>query len=633
VTNPPARAPLLEVLNHPWMTRGFNGPPDPHLVHREPLRSDELDRLVIRGMKGFEFGMEEDIEKKLTDILDSESYQRSVQYWERKRGATNGRISANGKHWQESLSSTSLTYDGANRAEMTASPSKKSKRFSGFDFYRRKLFSPASSPPSTPLSQSPPNSQSHLTLNDQREPADPTYGFHPLISIYFLSREKLERERVYGPGHFASSQLSLHPPLAIHHPTPRPDEPTPPPTASIKQLSHSIVKTAALEPTSAKADYTMHLPRLPAPETSHYSGMSFEPTAATPSPTSPTHHPQPRARDSLGLTLPKRTEVSPPSGTASDAGTPYVAPSTPTRASILPRAPPASTHRRSHSLSQRPTASRGWGVFSAAPHVVSVVDEYGTLEPSTDKTLLEQPKSTGIDNTALDEKLGSRQTGEEYGPELEKRPITPTSPLSPGATLVRKFGTLLSGRGDESRRSGMHGKRTSILGGFTPRPSAEIEHEKEKVDMDEEKKQVLAGPVMENEKEQTVERTPVSSPVPVLSHSQSQHLPTAHRRATTIIDSQGRANRHERRSSTGAQIIAAGGSIGRHRRPSTGIITHNRPIVDKFFGRTDEEDENAMLDDNIDNKVNGHRKTHEEVPQDDKDFKPLFLKGLFRSVK
>ena len=27
--------------------------------------------------------------------------------------------------------------------------------------------------------------------------------------MYFLAREKLERERVYGPGHFASSQLSL----------------------------------------------------------------------------------------------------------------------------------------------------------------------------------------------------------------------------------------------------------------------------------------------------------------------------------------------------------------------------------------------------------------------------------------
>ncbi|KAF8122073.1 hypothetical protein EV363DRAFT_1558208, partial [Boletus edulis] len=61
-------------------------------------------------------------------------------------------------------------------------PSKKSKRFSGFDFYRRKLFSPVSSPPTTP-SHSPPNFQSHLSITDAgREPLDPTTGFHPLIS-------------------------------------------------------------------------------------------------------------------------------------------------------------------------------------------------------------------------------------------------------------------------------------------------------------------------------------------------------------------------------------------------------------------------------------------------------------------
>ena len=30
--------------------------------------------------------------------------------------------------------------------------------------------------------------------------------------MYFLTREKIERERVYGPGYFASSDLSLHGP-------------------------------------------------------------------------------------------------------------------------------------------------------------------------------------------------------------------------------------------------------------------------------------------------------------------------------------------------------------------------------------------------------------------------------------
>jgi hypothetical protein len=45
----------------------------------------------------------------------------------------------------------------------------------------------------------------------EKERLDPTRAFDPLISIYFLAREKMERERVYGKGHFASSQTSIEP--------------------------------------------------------------------------------------------------------------------------------------------------------------------------------------------------------------------------------------------------------------------------------------------------------------------------------------------------------------------------------------------------------------------------------------
>ena len=74
VTNLAARAPLSEVLNHPWMQWGYRGPPDPHLVHREPLRAEDLDRNVIRGLKGFEFGSEDEIENKLIEVLESAAY-------------------------------------------------------------------------------------------------------------------------------------------------------------------------------------------------------------------------------------------------------------------------------------------------------------------------------------------------------------------------------------------------------------------------------------------------------------------------------------------------------------------------------------------------------------------------------
>jgi serine/threonine protein kinase KIN1/2 len=71
-------------------------------------------------------------------------------------------------------------------------------------------------------------------------------------------------------------------------------------------------------------------------------------------------------------------------------------------------------------------------------------------------------------------------------------------------------------------------------------------------------------------------RQKVHSPPPpsLLSTSQSQPLSHMHRRAATILDPQGRALRHERRSSTGGALLPSiGGTIGRHRRPSTGYGT------------------------------------------------------------
>lgn len=208
VVNPAARASLSEVLSHPWMVRGHGGPPDPHMLHREPLRIDDIDRQVIKGMSGFEFGDEEEIESKLRLVLTSESYARAVQNWEYKRGV-HGHNGHGGVSNASLVSYDSAVSSGSGRNNYPSTPTKKSRRFSGFDF--RKIFSPSSSPPETPQHRSPPTSTSHLSHSSlldaqQREPPDPTAGFHPLISMYFLAREKLERERVYGPGHFASSQ-------------------------------------------------------------------------------------------------------------------------------------------------------------------------------------------------------------------------------------------------------------------------------------------------------------------------------------------------------------------------------------------------------------------------------------------
>ncbi|TFK86947.1 Pkinase-domain-containing protein [Polyporus arcularius HHB13444] len=606
VTNPAARAPLSEVLSHPWMVRGYRGPPDSHLVHREPLRADELDRNVIKSMKGFEFGTDEEIEQKLIEVLESDAYYRAVQHWERKR-MSNGR---NGHvRWGESFSNSSLaiSHDGSFSTSTTRvdqSPSKKNRRFSGFDFYRRKLFSPSSSPPGTPLANSPPGSQSHLSnsslLESAREPPDPTYGFHPLISIYFLVREKMEREKVYGPGHFASSQLSLESssrPDALAS-----DAPVPPPT-SAKQLSQPTVRKRD-PPISGKPDYSMPLPRLPAPETSHYSGMSYDVTPATPSPTTSTF-PQPRARDAA-LASPKTGQPLPKTVAAS-----------PARLSMsmsMPREPANTAHRRSHSLSQRPSV-RGWhGMFGLGG--TDEASEHGTLRPRRD--VLDPPRTAGPELGTFAEKQNAPPENDKR--ESEEEPRTPLV-LAAGATLVRKFGSILGGRGDDSRRAGTPTKRGSILTSFTPRPSAEDEAQ--------EKEAQKNGVQFSAADEKAAQEGGGS-----ITQSQSQPVGSIHRRAATILDPQGRSARHERRSSTGAALLSGvGGTIGRHRRPSTGgTYNPSKPLGERLFGRTEEEEEHAEHQENEELPAEngaGDVTRDEESQGDDKDFKPVFLKGLF----
>ena len=60
-------------------------PTRPHLLRREPLRADDLDRHVIRSMTGFEFGTEDEIEQRLVAILESEGYRRAVQVGDNAR--------------------------------------------------------------------------------------------------------------------------------------------------------------------------------------------------------------------------------------------------------------------------------------------------------------------------------------------------------------------------------------------------------------------------------------------------------------------------------------------------------------------------------------------------------------------
>ena len=150
VTDPKQRASLVEILNHPWMVKGFNAPPENYLPHREPLQLP-LDELVVEKMTGFDFGPSDYISRELTKVIQSDDYQHALRL--------NTRDAVIGTHGGE-------------------------KRRGVFDFYKRRS--------STTSRDTLPNSSAEAVQLG----SDPTNAFSPLLSIYYLVREKQERERL-----------------------------------------------------------------------------------------------------------------------------------------------------------------------------------------------------------------------------------------------------------------------------------------------------------------------------------------------------------------------------------------------------------------------------------------------------
>lgn len=602
VTTPGARATLPEVMSHPWMVRNFSGPPDPHLVQREPLRADELERDVIRGMTGFEFGTEDDIENRLSTILTSPKYRHAVDVWERKREAQRS-----GKALTPSESFTSfaalsgstsvdsfITGKEQTDGSTTAAQNKRSsKRFSGLDFYRKKLFSISSSPPTTPNAKADtPN------LMENREIPDPTRGFHPLLSIYYLVREKLERERVYGLGRFASSQLSLveaetaATAAASTAPAPTPANSTlpPPPPPSFP----------ASPPASAgaKADYSMPLPRLPAPEKSHYSELSYDSPQSSPSPAQATFTSvQPRAKTDMiggGLTVPVRHSVSGDKDNAdlprpSTNGTGLSLPGP----AALPRVAPANTHRRSQSLNQRPSVLRAWGVgpskgiedvveesytppHTAGPEVQGFADRQERQRVRSERPA-QRPITTAFTEKSLQptfpppnqEDAATVDGRKDETLQRHRSSPSPEPPMSAGASLVRRFGTLI-GRGDGDKSKP---KRGSIL---IPLQSSPLRNEPKLNEKPVPPTPITVPIDIPNVKVHDASPDGSSSPQKKngLTTSQSQPVGGLHRRAATL-DPGGKA--HLRRGSVGSVtrvLSAARGATGRRvsgpvERPST----------------------------------------------------------------
>lgn len=148
VTDPKQRASLTEIMNHPWMNKGFNSPPENFLPHREPLQLP-LDPDVVEKMTGFDFGSPEYITSQLTKVLESEEYQQAVKMNTRDAPAPN--------------------------------PTEKKRGV--FDFYKRRNSAASRDTLCAPSAEA-------VQLGN-----DPLNAYSPLVSIYHLVKEKMARER------------------------------------------------------------------------------------------------------------------------------------------------------------------------------------------------------------------------------------------------------------------------------------------------------------------------------------------------------------------------------------------------------------------------------------------------------
>ncbi|KAI2608002.1 hypothetical protein GGR54DRAFT_391815 [Hypoxylon sp. NC1633] len=153
VTDPRQRANMHEVMNHPWMIKGYGSAPENYLPAREPL-SLPLEPEVISAMTGFNFGPPEVIKAQLTKVIESDDYKRAVALLQKEK-------------------------------EMPPVPKDiEKKRGFGFDFYKRRNSGSSRDNLTTPSSDA-------LQLG-----VDPLNAFSPLVSIYYLVKEKQERDQV-----------------------------------------------------------------------------------------------------------------------------------------------------------------------------------------------------------------------------------------------------------------------------------------------------------------------------------------------------------------------------------------------------------------------------------------------------
>lgn len=457
VTNPSQRATLPEILSHSWMTKGYDGPPNAHLPERRPLRAGSLDAEVIKGMTGFEFGTPEEIESRLTEVLSSEVYQTVLGAWDAKHSPN---ASQNTLH-------TGSDQNPLGRATTRSSQESRktgSKRFSGIDFYRKKIS----------VFGSRDDSGSSGTLNGSlngtsvptwpgagREPLDPTRGFHPLISIYFLVAEKMERERLYGHSFFASSNASL---LAAQA------NPVRPAGTGVKMSAAAAAAGGASMPTSA--DIPQEVLRMPeashpsfrTPDLSHKEIPAPPKTMTIADSTAPTpvFESREKSRPLPNMAGPPRSRANGDEveaalrekGIVPGAASPWADTSSPTPSKQMPLTPAPATMdtvrsepKRSLSLSMRKPRASGTNEEASSKRASTTLAGAASAGIAHIGTIRAGSRTSSPENRrSIHVMSGNQPPSASATVAASEPPNTPASAQSPtsSTSLVRRFGSFLS---------------------------------------------------------------------------------------------------------------------------------------------------------------------------------------------
>lgn len=146
VVDPKRRATLSQVINHPWMNKGYDDPVTNYIPHRQALESIDMD--VVEGMGGFGFGDPRDIYARLEHIIANSDYQKAAS-----------QVDQNYQH--------QLHYQQQQSSKLR---------------WRRSL--------RTPSTRRNTSSQQHQHALDDPQSLPAMYD--PLVSIYYLVKEKKE---------------------------------------------------------------------------------------------------------------------------------------------------------------------------------------------------------------------------------------------------------------------------------------------------------------------------------------------------------------------------------------------------------------------------------------------------------